>query len=186
MKKTSLAVIALILLLGFLASGCAEKEPVKPMEETKPPEAAAQPAPAPAMQMPDQTKDQAKAEAPAMANLGDEMKALVDMDIHFEYDKFSLTPEDITILDDKVSFLNSHRDIRVRIEGNCDERGTTEYNLALGDRRAMAARDYLVDAGIAEGRISTISFGKERPLDPGHNEEAWARNRRGHFSILSE
>jgi peptidoglycan-associated lipoprotein len=186
MKRTSLAVIALVLLLGFLASGCAEKEPMKPMEETKPPEAAAQPAPEPSMQMPEQPKEQAKAGAPAMANLGDEMKALVDMDIHFDYDRFSLTPEDITILEDKVTFLNSHPDIHVRIEGNCDERGTTEYNLALGDRRAMAIKDYLVDAGIAEGRISTISFGKELPLDPGHNEEAWARNRRGHFSVLSK
>jgi len=72
------------------------------------------------------------------------------------------------------------------VEGHCDERGTNEYNLALGERRANAAKRYLLSLGISSDRISSISYGEEKPLDPGHNEEAWAKNRRGHFIILSK
>ena len=76
--------------------------------------------------------------------------------------------------------------MKIQIEGHCDERGTVEYNLALGERRANSAKRYLTSLGIPENRISTISYGKERPLDPGHNEEAWTKNRRAHFVILSK
>jgi peptidoglycan-associated lipoprotein len=74
--------------------------------------------------------------------------------------------------------------VAVRIEGNCDERGSDDYNMALGERRAKAAKDYLVNLGIASDRISTISYGEEKPADPGHDEEAWARNRRAEFVIV--
>jgi peptidoglycan-associated lipoprotein len=74
-------------------------------------------------------------------------------------------------------------DIKVKIEGNCDERGTTEYNLALGDRRAKAAMDYLTAQGVDAARLTTISYGKEKPVDAGHNEEAWAKNRRDEFIL---
>ncbi len=76
--------------------------------------------------------------------------------------------------------------VKIQIEGHCDERGTAEYNLALGERRANSAKKYLVSLGIPADRLSTISYGKEMPLDPGHNEEAWAKNRRAHFIILSK
>ena len=81
--------------------------------------------------------------------------------------------------------MNQNPSVRVQIEGHCDERGTEEYNLALGERRANAAKQYLTTAGISAGRLSTISYG-ERPLDPGHNEAAWAKNRRDHFVITGQ
>ena len=107
-------------------------------------------------------------------------------DIFFEYDSFDLTIEAKKILAEKTGFLNSHATIKVRIEGNCDERGTPEYNLALGERRAKAAQDYLVFLGIASERLGTVSYGEEKPLNGGHTEAAWAKNRRTHFAILGE
>jgi peptidoglycan-associated lipoprotein len=104
-------------------------------------------------------------------------------DIHFDFDKFSLKPENREILKGHADWLLGHRDYLVTIEGHCDEMGTTEYNLALGERRAGEAKRFLVDLGVAEARISTISYGKERPLDTGHDEEAWAKNRRAHFIV---
>jgi len=104
-------------------------------------------------------------------------------DIHFDFDKFSLNPEDREILKGHADWLSGHRDYMVTIEGHCDERGTTEYNLALGERRAGEAKRFLVDLGVAEARINTITYGKERPLDTGHDEEAWAKNRRAHFIV---
>ena len=104
-------------------------------------------------------------------------------DIHFDYDKSVLRPEDREILKRHADWLKQNKNATVVIEGNCDERGTTEYNLALGERRANEAMNYLVGLGIEKERIKTISYGEERPLDPGHNEEAWAKNRRDHFVI---
>jgi peptidoglycan-associated lipoprotein len=106
------------------------------------------------------------------------------VDIHFAYDSYELGEDAQNILEKKATFLKENPDIKVLIEGHCDERGTEIYNLALGDRRAHAARQYLVKLGIDEDRLETVSYGEERPLDPGHNEEAWARNRRDHFVIL--
>jgi peptidoglycan-associated lipoprotein len=85
-----------------------------------------------------------------------------------------------------AKWLTAHPEFSVRIEGNCDERGTVEYNMALGQRRAASAMKYLVDLGVGKNRIKTVSYGKERPLDPGNNEEAWAKNRRDHFSITRQ
>ncbi|MCA9740676.1 MAG: peptidoglycan-associated lipoprotein Pal [Deferribacteres bacterium] len=101
--------------------------------------------------------------------------------IHFEFDQFDLTGEALQILSDNARVLKAYPDANVLIEGHCDERGTVEYNLALGDKRARAARDYLVSLGISPSRISVISYGKERPLDYGHNEQAWYQNRRSEF-----
>ena len=83
------------------------------------------------------------------------------------------------------SGLLDHSRITILIEGHCDERGTTEYNLALGERRAMAAQNFLLNLGVPPERMRTISYGKEFPINPGHNETAWANNRRGHFVITS-
>jgi peptidoglycan-associated lipoprotein len=103
--------------------------------------------------------------------------------IHFEFDKSSLLPEAQEILTRKAAWLGVNPGERVIIEGHCDERGTNEYNLALGDRRAESAKSFLVDLGIDAARLTTISYGEERPVDPAHNEEAWAKNRRAHFVV---
>jgi peptidoglycan-associated lipoprotein len=104
-------------------------------------------------------------------------------DIHFVYDQAALTDEAKGILEKHALWLQGHRDTHVTVEGHCDERGTVEYNLALGDKRSQAARDYLVSLGVAAARLNAISFGKEKPLDPGHDEAAWAKNRRDHFRV---
>ena len=111
-----------------------------------------------------------------------ELKAIFQ-DIHFDYDDFSLRPDAKKILNKIAEWMIQNTNAYILIEGNCDERGTIEYNLALGERRAKSAKKYLVQLGVSPKRISTISYGKERPLDPGHNEEAWAKNRRDHFLI---
>ena len=104
-------------------------------------------------------------------------------DVYFDFDKYSIRPGDADILKKDYSMLASNTG-KVRIEGNCDERGTVEYNLALGQKRADAAKAYLVNLGVDGKRLETVSYGKEKPVDPGHNEEAWAKNRRDHFTSL--
>lgn len=106
--------------------------------------------------------------------------------IHFDFDKYDIRPGDAEILKDNAAVLKKFSTVKIQIEGHCDERGTVEYNLALGERRASSAKKYLISLGVPEGRISTISYGEERPFDTGHNEEAWAKNRRGHFVVLSK
>ena len=111
-------------------------------------------------------------------------KGAIDFeDIHFSFDKYDLNPEARAVLKKLASWLLAHKSYAVAIEGHCDERGTTEYNLALGQRRATEAMRYLADLGTEVKRIKTISYGEEMPLDPGHNEDAWAKNRRDHFVV---
>jgi peptidoglycan-associated lipoprotein len=112
-----------------------------------------------------------------------ERDMFVNEDIQFEFDSYSLSAEAQNILRKKADWLKENPRVTVIIEGHCDERGTTEYNLALGDRRAFSAKSYLQDIGIAESRMSTVSYGEERPLERGSSEEAWAKNRRAHFVI---
>jgi peptidoglycan-associated lipoprotein len=107
-------------------------------------------------------------------------------DIHFDFDKYDVRPVDEAVLKENAVFLKNNPKMKIQIEGHCDERGTVEYNLALGERRANNTKKYLVFLGIPSERISTISYGKERPLDKGHHEEAWARNRRAHIVVLSK
>lgn len=126
--------------------------------------------------------------ADSLAALGrstEAVRTLLATMIHFDFDKSNIRPGDASILDQKIQILQANPNVRIRISGHCDERGSDEYNLALGNRRATSAKQYLVSHGIDAGRIETRSFGKERPLDPGHNEAAWALNRRGEFEILS-
>ncbi len=106
-------------------------------------------------------------------------------DIYFDFDKYDIRPGDAEVLKKNYEWFSSQTG-RVRIEGNCDERGTVEYNLVLGQKRADAAKHYLVGLGVAQGRLETISYGKEKPLDPGHDEAAWAKNRRDHFTPLEK
>ena len=103
--------------------------------------------------------------------------------IYFEFDKSRLLPEAKEILKRKAKWLMAHPNVSVIIEGHCDERGTNEYNMALGDRRAQSANSYLVDLGISRQRLTTISYGEERPVNSGHNERAWAENRRDQLVI---
>jgi peptidoglycan-associated lipoprotein len=104
-------------------------------------------------------------------------------DIYFVFDKSTIEPEAREILKRLAGLLGSNKNYSLVIEGHCDERGTVEYNLALGQSRADAAMKYLVDLGLDKESIKTITYGKERPLDPGHDEEGWAKNRRAHFLI---
>ncbi|OGP62726.1 MAG: peptidoglycan-associated lipoprotein [Deltaproteobacteria bacterium RBG_13_47_9] len=117
---------------------------------------------------------------------GEVIESSLLRDIHFDFDQYDIRPGDKEILKATATLLKKYPSIKIQIEGHCDERGTLEYNLALGERRANSVKNYLLSLGIPDDRISTISYGKERPVDPGHYEEAWAKNRRAHFIILSK
>ncbi len=104
-------------------------------------------------------------------------------DIYYEFDKSTLTPTAQDNLLRKAEWLRENPDATATIEGHCDERGTNEYNLALGDRRAESAKAFLTDLGIDASRLTTVSYGEERPVDPRSDEEAWAKNRRAHFVV---
>jgi len=112
------------------------------------------------------------------------LKELQIPDIHFDYDKYNLKPEAQAILKAGAPAYLKYSEYKLVVEGHCDERGTVEYNLALGQKRADEAAKYLADMGIQKERIKTISYGKEMPLDKGSNEAAWAKNRRAHFVIF--
>ncbi|ROR01486.1 peptidoglycan-associated lipoprotein Pal [Desulfosoma caldarium] len=112
-----------------------------------------------------------------------EMDQFQNEDIHFEFDAYVLMEEAKAILDKKVDFLRRYPTVYVIIEGHCDERGTNDYNLALGERRANSAWQYLVNSGIDPSRLSMISYGEERPIALGHDEASWAKNRRAHFVV---
>jgi peptidoglycan-associated lipoprotein len=105
--------------------------------------------------------------------------------IYFDFNEYGIRADAQPVLAAQASWLNRYGAVQVRIEGNCDERGTREYNLALGARRANSVRDFLVSHGVSPDRITTISYGKERPIDPGTGEEAWAKDRNGHTAIVS-
>ena len=119
--------------------------------------------------------------APAPARAAVEASPLKDA--FFDFDKSALRNDQKAALNDDVAWLKGNAGTKVLIEGHCDERGTVEYNLGLGERRAKAVKDYLIAAGVAADRISIISYGKERPFVLGHDESAWKWNRRGHFVL---
>jgi len=107
-------------------------------------------------------------------------------DVHFDYDSFDLSDEARSILQANAGWLTEHSSVRVELEGHCDDRGTVEYNLALGAKRAASAKAYLVTLGISAGRITTISYGEDLPLCTEPTESCWARNRRAHFVVVGE
>jgi peptidoglycan-associated lipoprotein len=113
----------------------------------------------------------------------EEMKKSLLKDIHFDFDSYTIQADELPRLKEMGSWLKNDRDIRITIEGHCDERGSIEYNLVLGQKRAETVKDHLVKLGVDKKRIKTISYGKELLLDPGHTEEAWAKNRRAHFKV---
>jgi peptidoglycan-associated lipoprotein len=161
MRNTYIALAAVATL-----AACAHRPAPAPTPSAPPP--AAQPAPS--------------GPVPGSA---EEFRVTVGDRIFFGYDRFDLTTEARGILERQAAWLRRYPNVRILIEGNCDERGTREYNLALGARRAAAARDYLISLGISADRMQTVSYGKERPMDPRSNEEAWSVNRNAHSSIVS-
>jgi peptidoglycan-associated lipoprotein len=109
--------------------------------------------------------------------------AFLNQNVLFDFDRYNIRPDQVPVIDAKVAYLQSNSSARAVVQGHCDERGTEAYNEALGDRRAKTAYNYLVDHGISGSRLSTVSYGKDLPLDPGHNESAWQRNRRAQFVL---
>jgi len=128
-------------------------------------------------------EDQGMTEKALWEALLAEASIFKDRDIYFAFDRYDLNSESRKNLGRLANWLLIHSEFEVTIEGHCDERGTTEYNLALGERRAEAAKAYIINLGVDIGKISTISYGEELPLDPGHNEAAWSKNRRDHFLV---
>ena len=191
--KKSLIILMFSLPLFFIAFvGCANKEIVKEESVAKENVAAEKQPGAQEAKASEAIKNPAAKEAPATMPGGERTAKEESLtakasslfkDIHFDFDNYNLKPEAREILKKKAAWLANNVAYNVRIEGNCDERGTEEYNLALGQRRADEAMKYLVELGIEKRRIKTISYGKDKPLDSRHNEEAWAKNRRDHFVV---
>jgi peptidoglycan-associated lipoprotein len=124
-------------------------------------------------------------EAAERGRMAEEARAALAALIHFDYDRADIRSGDAATLDQKVSVLNANPGLRIRVSGHCDERGSDEYNLALGNRRANAAKEYLVSHGVDAGRIETVSFGEERPIAMGRDEDSWAQNRRAEFEVIA-
>ena len=192
MCKKSLIATILILSIALIMTGCPKKPIVKEEPSVKKEEAAkAEAAKAEAERKAKETKTKEEFEKSVVATKtpgieGEVFESSLLKDIHFEFDKYDIRPADAAILKGNADLLKKYHKVKVQIEGHCDERGTVEYNLALGERRANSTRDYLVSIGVSPERISTISYGKEKPLDPAHNEEAWAKNRRAHTVITAK
>lgn len=142
----------------------------------------AEPTPTPAPTTAGPTQEAPRGPVPGSA---EDFRVSVGDRVFFGYDRFDLSPEARSILERQAAWLRQYPNVRVLVAGNCDERGTREYNLALGARRAAAARDYLASLGVAANRMETVSYGKERPLDPRDNEEAWSVNRNANTQIVS-
>jgi len=176
MQKKLWLVLALVLLVPglMLMTSCAQQSAVETDTTQK-------------MAAPEETAPEANEEdlqaAAAMRTAEQARNQFVSEHIYFPFDSAELSPLAQATLKRKAAWLKDNPDAMVTIAGNCDERGTNEYNLALGERRAESARAYLVDLGISASRLSTISYGEERPLDPRHNEEAWAKNRNDQFQL---
>ena len=168
MQKKKWIFLALLLVIpGLMFSVSCQKKLVDASPE---PMAKEEPAPAPKP-------------APAPAPVSKTSDVVMQEDIYFDFDKATLTPSSQDNLLRKAEWLRENSDVTVTIEGHCDARGTNEYNLALGDRRAESAKAFLVDLGIAVSRITTISYGEERPVCTQQDEECWAKNRRDNFVV---
>ena len=185
-SKAALTILLLAVVAPLLLSACHHKRP--PVVTGRQPAPRATPSPVPTPDMTETGPDvrpveesQPSGEDFTVSDASGEGGPLAD--IHFDYDQASLTEEARGILEKHALWMQNHREAKVMVEGHCDERGTVEYNLALGNQRAQVTRDYLASLGVAADRLRTTSYGKERPLDPGHDESAWAKNRRAHFAV---
>lgn len=187
-KNWAFLVFVLIIFVGFLAPSCGKKElksePVmsedearrRAEEEARKREQERQAA----IREEELKEDQLRTESERFQSAREMFE---NEDILFEFDSASLSVEAQEILRAKAAWLRENPRARVVIEGHCDERGTNEYNLALGDRRAFSSKSFLVDLGIADSRLTTISYGEEQPVDSRATEDAWTQNRRAHFVI---
>jgi len=188
--RTRVALLTSVAMV-FVVSGCA-KRPLVPAASAPPPTVAtAPPAPAPAPAPVAPTPAPAPAPAPPVAAPTPQppappsqyhAEAALKL-IHFDFDKADIRPGDAKILDANAAWLTANPKLLVLIEGHCDERGTAEYNLALGERRAKATQTYLVSRGVQAERITTVSYGEERPACTEHTEKCWATNRRAQFLV---
>jgi len=173
-SKAWLKICLLIFMMSFLlVAGCnCKKKPLETQATTATKEGISQ----------DELNAQkAKEEAERLKKAA--MQKFVNEDVYFDFDDAAIRSDAKEVLKSKVEWLKANPSENVTIEGNCDERGTEAYNLALGERRAQSIKTFLVNAGIDKSRLQTVSYGEEKPVDPGHNEAAWAKNRRGHFRI---
>ena len=186
----AIAVFVVAAALTFGAFGKKKSPVVRPMPEPPPPATApAPPSPAPPQPVAEQpiVPPEPVPEASIDSRPLDELnKEGLLKPVFFEYDATDLSADAQQTLNQNASLLKEHATWVVTIEGHCDERGTAEYNLALGERRAVAARTYLVSLGIPADRVHTVSYGKEFPFDPNHTDAAWAKNRRAHFVITAK
>ena len=182
------ATVMSLLLVGLIISGCA-KQPATTAATAAPAPApaprAAAPGPAPTAAAPAEsgTATTAAPASTARPSLKEFTAVAALKDVFFEFDKYDIRAEDAKTLDANATWLKANAENLVLIEGHCDERGTNEYNLALGERRAKAAMNYLVSQGVQANRITIISYGEERPLCNEKNESCWSKNRRAHFLV---
>ena len=179
MTSRTLGRAAMLCLVAASLAACASSKPPPPAATSytpPPPPAPPQPPPPPPVAR--------GPEGPLPGSMQDFVINAGDR-VYFDFDQYTLRDDAKAVLDRQAQWLQRYPQVMIRIEGNADERGTREYNLALGARRAESVRAYLSSRGIAGGRISTISYGKERPIDAGSNEEAWARNRNGHTALTA-
>lgn len=176
-KELLLMVFCIALCVSF---ACKKKAPVEPVAPPPPvvqeKEEVVQP--------PVPEKEITEEELFAQKELEEVTKELKDA--FFDFDKYNIREDQILNLEHNAAYFKKWKSVRVLIEGHCDERGTNEYNMALGHRRASAAKDYLVSLGVEESRIEIISYGEERPFALGHNEDAWWQNRRAHFVAIAK
>jgi len=177
-RKSNCNMMVLAVICLLLSAGCAKK----PVAETTPaadqPDTAVQTDSIATIQDA-ALEDAAASEQPAMSAATTLVVPLET--IHFAFDQHILTAESRDILAENVVLLQTNPKLKIAIEGHCDERGSDEYNLALGERRAQAARDYMASLGVAAERMATISYGEEMPVDPASGEDAWSKNRRAAF-----
>jgi len=185
--KNTISVVVLVLVVGGAATACAKRPALTQASAPPPTGVAVAPAPIPTPQAlaPAAPSPAPAAPAPAVVQPRSAPAEFAEdpalAAIHFDFDKSVIRPGEARILDASAGWLRENPKALVLIEGHCDERGTNEYNVALGERRAQATRAYLVSRGIAEGRVSIVSYGEERPTCAQHTEACWAANRRAHF-----
>ena len=186
-KKGIFVTLAVVLLFSFSAVGCAKKPaepgPVEQMTQTEAPDTPAKvdeyTAPAEGVSPPEEPRAMVPESAREMAAF--DVSDLTD--VFFALDRAALTSEGRDKLANNARLLKAASGVKIEVEGHCDERGTNEYNLGLGERRANTVKDYLVSLGVSAARIKTISYGEEKPFAAGHNETAWRQNRKAHFGL---
>ncbi len=178
--KWNIVIVALMALSLIVAAGCAKKTATSTPDTQVEVKDETTWTPPPTEPQVDEAALAAEAEARAKSEAIEELSSVT---IHFDFDSYVLKEEARAVLALKANIMRKYTDVNVVIEGHCDERGTEEYNLALGERRARAAYEHLVILGVDPGRMKIVSYGEEKPVDPGHTESAWEQNRRAEFVV---